>query len=66
MSDVTEKTLDQKFVDHEDLITVELIENELEMVTGAWFDGFFPAAFNNSQSLALTSLATSNNSSGVW
>ena len=61
MSDVTEKKLDQKVVDREDLVVVELTEEEMEEVNGGWF---FP--FNNSQSLALTTIAFTNNNSGVW
>jgi hypothetical protein len=61
MSDVTEKKLDQKVVDREDLVAVELTEKEMEEVNGGWF---FP--FNNSQSLALTTIAFTNNNSGVW
>ena len=63
MSDVTEKMHDQKIGDREDLAGVELTEKELEKVNGTWF-GFFP--FTQNQSLALTSLATSNNNAGIW
>jgi hypothetical protein len=65
MSDVTEKMFDQKHIDREDLVVVELTEKELEEVNGAEF-GFFGFPFNQNQSLALTSLATSNNSSGIF
>jgi hypothetical protein len=64
MSDVTEKMFDQKHVDREDLVVVELSEKELEEVNGAEFGCFFP--FNNSQSLALTTIAFTNNNSGVF
>jgi len=64
MSDVTEKMLDQKLVDRENLTAVELTEKELEEVNGAEFGCCFP--FNNSTSLALTTIAFSNNNSGIW
>ena len=62
MSDVTEKMLDQKVVDREDLVAVELTEKELEEVSGAWFG--FP--FTNNQSFAITSLAFTNNNAGIF
>jgi hypothetical protein len=64
MSDVTEKMLDQKVVDCGDLVAVELTEKELEKVSGAEWGFGFP--FTQNQSLALTSLATSNNNAGIW
>jgi len=63
MSNVTEKMLDQKLVDRENLTAVELTEKELEEVNGAEF-GCFP--FNNSTSLAVTSIAFTNNNSGIF
>jgi hypothetical protein len=63
MTDVTEKMLDQKLVDREDQAAVELTEKELEKVNGAGF-GCFP--FNNSQSFALTTIAFTNNNSGMF
>jgi hypothetical protein len=66
MSDVMKKILDHELHKQEDQTVVELVEKELKEVNGAWFDGFFPAAFNNSTSLAVTSLAFTNNNSGIW
>ena len=40
MSDVTEKTLDQKFGEQEHLTAVELTDKELEKIHGAFFGGF--------------------------
>jgi hypothetical protein len=62
MSDVTEKKLDQKVVDRESSVAVELTEKELEEVSGAWFG--FP--FTNNQSFAITSLAFTNNNAGIF
>jgi len=56
MSDVSEKMFDEQQ-------TVELTEEELEEVTGAWGD-FFPS--NNSTSLAVTSIAFTTNNSSCW
>jgi hypothetical protein len=64
MSDVMNKILDQKLQNQEDLTIVEVTENELEEVNGAEFCDFFP--FNNSQSLAVTSIAFTNNNSGIF
>jgi hypothetical protein len=64
MSDVMERTFAQKSHKQEDLKVVELTEQELEEVNGAWFPFFFP--FNNSTSLAVTSIAFTNNNSGVF
>jgi hypothetical protein len=64
MSDVTEKMLDQKLIACDELVAVELTEQELEEVTGAEFGCCFP--FNNSQSLALTTIAFTNNNSGIF
>jgi hypothetical protein len=63
MSDVTEKMHDQKLIDRENLTAVELTDKELEKVTGAEF-GFLP--FNNSQSLAVTTIAFTTNNSGMF
>jgi len=63
MSDVTEKQLDQKLIDRENLTAVELTEKELEEVSGADF-GWCP--FNNSTSLALTTIAFTTNNSGSF
>jgi hypothetical protein len=63
MSDVTEKLLDQKLSNRENMTVVELTEKELEEVNGADF-GCFP--FNNSQSLALTTIAFTTNNSGIF
>jgi len=64
MSDVTEKMLDQKLIDRENLTAVELTEKELEEVNGADFGWGCP--FNNSTSLALTTIAFTTNNSGIW
>jgi len=64
MSDVMNKILDQKLQNQEDLTIVEVTEKELEEVNGAEFGCFFP--FNNSTSLAVTSIAFTNNNSGIW
>ncbi len=65
MSDVMKKISDQELHEQEDLTVVELTEQELDEVTGAWYgDGFFP--FNNSTSLAVTSIAFTNNNSGCF
>jgi hypothetical protein len=63
MSDVMNKILDQKLQNQEDLTIVEVTEKELEEVNGAWGD-FCP--FNNSTSLAVTSIAFTNNNSGIF
>jgi len=60
MSDVTEKMIEEQ----ENLTVVELTDQELEEVNGAEFGCCFP--FNNSQSLAVTSIAFTNNNSGIW
>jgi len=60
MSDVTEKMIEEQ----ENLTAVELTDQELEEVNGAEFGCFFP--FNNSQSLAVTSIAFTNNNSGIF
>jgi len=57
------KIFDQKFHEQGDLAVVELTENELEEVVGAWGD-FFP--FNNSTFLAVTSIAFTTNNNGCW
>ncbi len=62
MSDVTEKKFDQKVVDCESSVAVELTEQELEEVSGAWFG----CPFTNNQSFAITSLAFTNNNAGVF
>ena len=59
MSDVTEKMYEEQ----ENLTAVELTDHELEEVNGAWGD-FCP--FNNSTSLAVTSIAFTNNNSGIF
>jgi len=64
MSDVIEKILDQQLHEREDLTVAELTEEELEEVNGAWGDFFCP--FNNSTSLAVTSIAFTNNNSGIF
>jgi hypothetical protein len=64
MSDVMEKILGQKLQEQEDLTVVEITEQELEEVNGAQFGCFFP--FNNSSSFAITSLAFTNNNSGIF
>ncbi len=62
MSDVTKNMYDEQIREH--LTVVELTDKELDEVTGAEWGCFFP--FNQNQSLALTSLATSNNNSGIF
>ena len=62
MSDVAKNMYDEQI--REDLTVVELTDKELDEVTGAEFGGFFP--FNNSQSLAVTSIAFTNNNSGIF
>ena len=65
MSDVIEKIIEQELHEQEDLTVVELTERDLEEVNGAWCDGcFFP--FNNSTSLAVTSIAFTNNNNGFF
>ncbi len=64
MSDVTEKKLDQKVVDCESSVAVELTEQELEEVSGAEFGFGFP--FTANQSFALTTLAFTNNNTGIF
>ena len=64
MSDVMKKIIDQELHEQEDLTVVELTERELEEVNGAEFGCFFP--FNNSTSLAVTSIAFTNNNSGIF
>ncbi len=64
MSDVMKKIIDQELHEQEDLTVVELTEQELDEVNGAWGEGFFP--FNNSTSLAVTSIAFTNNNSGCF
>jgi hypothetical protein len=59
MRDVTEKMIEEQ----ENLAVVELNDQELEEVNGAWGD-FCP--FNNSTSLAVTSIAFTNNNSGIF
>jgi hypothetical protein len=59
-----EKIIDQELQKREDLTVVELTDQELEEVNGAWGDCFFP--FNNSTSLAVTSIAFTNNNSSIW
>jgi len=63
MSDVIEKILDQQLHERENLTAVELTDQELEEINGAWGD-FCP--FNNSTSLAVTSIAFTNNNSGIF
>jgi len=64
MSNVTEKLYEEQLRNRENLTAVELTEKELEEVNGAEFGCCFP--FNNSQSLAVTSIAFTNNNSGIW
>jgi len=64
MSDVMKKIFDQKLYEQEDLTAVELTESELKEVNGAEFGCFFP--FANSTSFAITSLAFTNNNTGIW
>ena len=64
MSNVTEKMYEEQLCGQENLTAVELTEKELEEVNGAEFGCFFP--FNNSQSLAVTSIAFTNNNSGIF
>ncbi|HEY4034725.1 MAG TPA: hypothetical protein VGL94_12245 [Ktedonobacteraceae bacterium] len=59
MSDVTEKMIEEQ----ENLTVVELTDQELEEVNGAWGD-FCP--FNNSTSLALTTIAFTTNNGGIF
>jgi len=63
MSNVTEKMYEEQLRDRENLTAVELTEKELENVNGTWGD-FCP--FNNSTSLAVTSIAFTNNNSGIF
>ena len=65
MSDVTKNICDEQI--REDLTVVELTDKELDEVTGAWCDGFGPFfPYNNSTSLAVTSIAFSTNDGGYW
>jgi len=63
MSDVTEKMFEEQLREQENMAVVELNDQELEEVNGAWGD-FCP--FNNSTSLAVTSIAFTNNNSGIF
>jgi hypothetical protein len=60
MSVVTEKMYDEQ----ENLTVVELTDQELEEVNGAWGDDFCP--FNNSTSLALTTIAFTTNNNSIF
>jgi len=62
MSDVTEKMYEEQLRDQENL--TELTDQELEEVNGAWGDFFCP--FNNSTSLAVTSIAFTTNNGGIF
>ena len=64
MSDVIEKMYEEQLRRQENLTVVELTDQELEEVNGAWGDFFCP--FNNSTSLAVTSIAFTNNNSGIF
>jgi hypothetical protein len=64
MSNIIEKMSEEQLREQENLIVVELNDQELEEVNGAWGDFFCP--FNNSTSLAVTSIAFTNNNSGIW
>jgi hypothetical protein len=64
MNNVIEKMCKEQLRDRENLTVVELTEKELEKVNGAWGDFFCP--FNNSTSLALTTIAFTTNNSGVF
>jgi len=64
MSDVTEKMHEEQLCEQENLTVAELNDQELEEVNGAWGDDFCP--FNNSTSLAVTSIAFTNNNSGIF
>ena len=64
MSDVMKKILDDELHNQEDQTVVELTEHELEEITGTQFGCFFP--FANSSSFAITSLAFTNNNTGIW
>jgi hypothetical protein len=64
MSDVTYTMSEEQLCQPEGLTTVELTEQELEEVNGAECCGCFP--FNNSTSLAVTSIAFTNNNSGIF
>jgi hypothetical protein len=51
----------------EDLTVVELTDKELDEVTGAWDGGFGPFfPYNNSTSLAVTSIAFTTNNNNSW
>jgi len=63
MSDVIEKMYEEQLRGQESLTVVELNDQELEEVNGAW-DDFCP--FNNSTSLALTTIAFTTNNSGIF
>ena len=63
MSDVTEKMYEEQLRGQENLTVVELTDQELEEVNGAWGD-FCP--FNNSTSLALTTIAFTTNNGGFF
>ncbi|HEY4034723.1 MAG TPA: hypothetical protein VGL94_12235 [Ktedonobacteraceae bacterium] len=64
MSDVIEKMYEEQLRGQENLTVVELTDQELEEVNGAWGDFFCP--FNNSTSLAVTSAAFTTNNSGIF
>jgi hypothetical protein len=63
MSDVTEKMLEEQIAERENLTAVELTEQELKEVNGSWGDCF---PFNNSTAFAVTSIAFTNNNSGIF
>ena len=64
MSNIIEKMSEEQLREQENLIVVELNDQELEEVNGAWGDCCCP--FNNSTSLAVTSIAFTNNNSGIF
>ncbi len=64
MSDVMKKIFDDELHNQEDQTVVELAEHELEEVTGTEWGCFFP--FTQSNSFAITSLAFTNNNSGIF
>ena len=65
MSDVTKNICDEQI--REDLTVVELTDKELGEVTGAGGGGFSPFfPYNNSTSLAVTSIAFSTSDGNGW
>ena len=51
MSDVMKKIIDQELHEQEDLTVVELTEQDLDEVTGAWYGDGYPFSHSITQHL---------------